>query len=1028
MEKSPTNSIVAKILTWLLRAFALGWSSWVFLDYLFFHPEIAKIIEWYPYWSFLFVSLIVFCIAAVGLKERPFKWERGEKWQFKKIRGGYLLLAILVLQLAFFQAFKGVNNEPFQSLDGSLIDVLGKLLSVQGAALILLLACFAGGRRPVNYLAPKLSLSSKRLLSIATGSGILIFAGLILASIGVFNMVSCWIVILGLIAWNYKSVWNFVNAILIKPLKSFELSWFYIPVVFVLSLLISVNALSIIRPVPFGFDALSLYMNLPKLLHEYGALVAGGQAYNWSIFMAYGFNLFDSTVITLYLSVVPGILAAIVVLRLAMLFLPLGKSILAAAVFYSSPIILWQSSFEAKVDLGLTFISCSILLLLFESLFSQQSIKKFKWELSFSSPMLRVLVLVGILSGIAFGIKYTFLFLFVAIAGLLVFASGGAMLWFGFATISIGLSFYLGLQKFSGLQNFGRMDLPAAIAICLGVLAISTGIFVRKRDWKPGLGMLFVLGAVFFLSFLPWPIKHIAESGEVSITSVIQGNSDLGPLDWQGGDSITGAAFNRFELYAQNDSINLREMKGSWKGVLKVYKKNPFSGYYRKRFGGRNLSGKREEINRYMGYESGAIRYLSLPYDNTMQVNVSATSTGIGPWILALLPLVLLFTRDVKRSLFSSAIAGFLILFLSISVFSVYNPMLNRGAISDFSQLEWHGPSWYQSLLKPLWLLGLRLFYNVSELFSGLYDWLSTTSSFESIIIGIVLFTLLAVYWWVQDDTKDRKLDGLLSVIALYFMFWWFFASGIAWYGMLLLAMVPIAVLYRFHAAPGRKPDWFIAKLIVVFFCFWLGLSAITRLANNNTSDLSQLRENNVGMTVPPLFAQYLMGAYGEEEAIGQMNIQYPKAMEYLNANPSLKVLRVGTYLNYFIESNDKRVYEDNQLEAFANLYLQSAGRKDVINKALNQQGIYFILMDLNAHQIDKTPDKSLTKKVQQMYSYIQSNPSVKLLVTDRIVVDPNGPLSFNRDGNVVKGKFSAFGTQIIQTGSFALFSVGLEQ
>jgi len=48
-----------------------------------------------------------------------------------------------------------------------------------------------------------------------------------------------------------------------------------------------------------------------------------------------------------------------------------------------------------------------------------------------------------------------------------------------------------------------------------------------------------------------------------------------------------------------------------------------------------------EEIQRYLGYETLPVRYLSLPYDVTMNANVDAYYVEIGFLMLMFIPLIL---------------------------------------------------------------------------------------------------------------------------------------------------------------------------------------------------------------------------------------------------------------------------------------------------------------------------------------------------------------------------------------------------
>jgi hypothetical protein len=70
--------------------------------------------------------------------------------------------------------------------------------------------------------------------------------------------------------------------------------------------------------------------------------------------------------------------------------------------------------------------------------------------------------------------------------------------------------------------------------------------------------------------------------------------------------------------------------------------------------------------------------------------------------------------------------------------------------------------------------------------------------------------------------------------------------------------------------------------------------------------------------------------------------------------------------------------------------------------------------MDLNLPLVDKTPDKSLTRKVDKLMSYIYQNPEMELVATDR-------QIKLNSNGQVVNAVFLNEGP-LVKAGTFAVF------
>ena len=78
---------------------------------------------------------------------------------------------------------------------------------------------------------------------------------------------------------------------------------------------------------------------------------------------------------------------------------------------------------------------------------------------------------------------------------------------------------------------------------------------------------------------------------------------------------------------------------------------------------------KREEIQRYFGYEILPVRYLSLPYDVGINTNQSGDFVDIGFIFLWIIPILILTIFRKDKIFFFSALAGFILLF----IFSVSN-------------------------------------------------------------------------------------------------------------------------------------------------------------------------------------------------------------------------------------------------------------------------------------------------------------------------------------------------------------------
>lgn len=1013
---------------WIIRIAAIALSGWLFLDYLYFNPNLALSISLFPYWGFLLTAIGLFGVLVFGLKDDRFKIPKDHNLTFSNIRGWMILTWLIIMVIIFFKFYLSKNSKYIQEGTGGLSQMLSLLLFAVFGSILLTISAFASGRRFVNFLSPGLSLASKRLISICTGFGILCFAGLFIGAMGLFNTYVCWLIIILPIALNAKPTWRFIQGVFINPIPKFSLRYIDLIPLFFLFILVGINLLGMLRPIPIGFDSLTLYMNTPKLISEYEALIQGGQAYNWSIIMAYGFSLFQSTELALYLSMIPGVIAVVAIIRILSLRGQLGDGLFAAALFYATPMVIWQSQFEAKVDLALVMVSTTTILAFYELFLTKNKLSLDSIKLSFGDPTIRALILISLLLGFGIGVKYTLFFVILGLISIGGYVLGGALFWTGFMAFIVGVSFIAGLEKFAGLDLIANHK---ELAFSLIGLSAVIGVFflVRRRVSIISFSIFsLVMGAGILLAFLPWPIKNLSEHGQFKLEVLYEGKEviDDTQLNLPGSDSLGALTFNRFELYAQNSTDeSIKQLKGDYKyglrEIRRFYWMNPFSDLNKDKYG-KGFDAKREEINRYLGYEPGAIRYLSIPYDVSMGINVGFLSNNVGPIYICLIPLLFLFFGSLRSSLLSLGSLLVFTLWLSISVFSVYDPLLKDTADYDVSNLQWEA----LTALKPIWLIGLKVFFGIGTLFSGLYNWLSAFSTAETKLLSISLFFIAIVYWFVQSKSLKRDAKALLAFSACYLLMWYFFASGIGWYAMPVL---PVLIIAIFRVDENESVSHFLVDRTGRFFLYgicilWIGMSGLSRVTNKNLPGSTLVNENTVSETIGGLFGQYLAGMFGKDEIVSKMNPQFPVALNSINSNLNSRVLRIGTYLNYYIEQNDQRVIEDNQLQYFNNLFEKNAGQKEQINSDLRKAGVGYILMDLNTNAIDNTPDKSLTKKVQRMYGYLQNNPDVSLVVTDRLVVDQNSNSTFVINGQQVKGSYSVYGNQIIRPGSFALFQI----
>ena len=333
--------------------------------------------------------------------------------------------------------------------------------------------------------------------------------------------------------------------------------------------------------------------------------------------MSLGFVLFDDPKIALTLSIIPGILSVLVLYRISKIFVNNLWALITCTIFYTLPVIIWLSKSDAKVDLALLYVLLAIVLLILEHFFNKESDSEEQESLSFfKDPDTSLWFLVGWLTGFAMSIKYT---AFIAGVSLVVFIfylySGKwnalAAFFFCFAFI-----FGFGLYRFSNLDisshnSFWLIALPAAIGLICTVIAT----LKQRAGTIRGIWLTSIFGISCFCLLIPWGIKNISEHGKVSIGHFLTGQSNLPKIDfrinrWDRSSTLEGKSI--FKLASMDDDF----------------------------FSWRNATGKDEEISRYLGYESGVIQFLSLPYDITTKRNVHTVIMDVSMLFLIFLPLL----------------------------------------------------------------------------------------------------------------------------------------------------------------------------------------------------------------------------------------------------------------------------------------------------------------------------------------------------------------------------------------------------
>jgi len=154
----------------------------------------------------------------------------------------------------------------------------------------------------------------------------------------------------------------------------------------------------------------------------------------------------------------------------------------------------------------------------------------------------------------------------------------------------------------------------------------------------------------------------------------------------------------------------------------------------------------------------------------------------------------------------------------------------------------------------------------------------------------------------------------------------------------------------------------------------------------------------------------YGLGRMDESRLMEFLFPRYEPVLEIINEDEDALVYRIGTFFQYFIERNNERVLEDNQLAYFDNLYNLMPDKLKLVT-LLKRQGYKYMIIDFNVHTIDKTPDQSLLKKTRRFEAFLQDNSGLEIIGTDRVVTNRQGQQVYNTRGRklVNEGTYVAY-------------------
>ncbi|MEY3368137.1 MAG: hypothetical protein RI973_1292 [Bacteroidota bacterium] len=431
------------------------------------------------------------------------------------------------------------------------------------------------------------------------------------------------------------------------------------------------------------------------------------------------------------------------------------------------------------------------------------------------------------------------------------------------------------------------------------------------------------------------------------------------------------------------------------------------------------IAAVRVEIQRYMGYETTPMRYLSLAYDATMNINEQVALLEIGFLVLMFLPLVVLLGfKNNPLPRFLVILSSILLLTIASSNSYLLNDKQEK-IKTDSKNLEEFlaNTSFEQDPFGYLTASGYKLAGPVGESLERMLSQFvkndQDTITYPILLSLVALFSLLA---FSRVRNQHPAIQGLCLFSFIYTFFWLLLSAGIVWYGFLALPLLWLCIVRFFATSTEGKKDmdrhlsrYAFYAMTFVFIAMGLG-QRFTGIKMGLA-----MEDPMIGKRMfDPAHLKYICGDMDEKKVIEAFYPDLTRALDEINRDRSALIYNVGTRFNFFIAENDRRIFKDNQLDYF-NQMVKKFPTKQEFTAALSNAGVKFVMVDYYTPSADKTPEQSLVERYKNFMYLFYENPQVELLATDRLV-----KLNVNGQQQIVKGVFG----DAHQFGHYAIFKI----
>ncbi len=971
------------------------WVIWVVISYLLFQPDTTNAIASIPYWSTILI-LAVFVLGVhflLKIKNQVFNW-----------RGLYWLPLIMIISSVIIPSFYEVAERSA----GSYALKVFYFSIFSGVLLTVLVLIFSSAWSLGSWLLAKTHISlegDSPFIQLAFGLSVLGFSGTILGLAGFFNQITVGALFLLPIIINWKNWIRFIqNVIWARKKVKMQNIWHW-PLFAAFATGVSISWIGAIKAFPTGNDGASLYVGLAHKLAQLGQLPTGEQAYAWSVFMGFGEALSSSVTLSILLSHSMGLVAMAALYHISRKWLSSFWSLLVITIVFLSPYFAFHSIIDEKVDLALLFFVLALV-----DLITTKSIIKALREPVLQRSTLSTVLLIGWISGFAFSIKYASVIFILPLIVLLVYQKNMKQA-YGLFLMILGIFYKLG----SSVMGIGTSDPLMTWLTSILIFATGLVIVLYKSTTRPPIQKLFTTYLIFFIGFIipfsPWGIKHSMENGSISVESILEGKREAPTL-------IT----NPFLIgYEEDSNLNISPLWPSYEAKAKfmtdqgeadseTVEDDPKS----------SINAQYEELQRYMGFEPGVWRNLSLPTDLTYSINVVGNRyVVIGFLFLSLLPFCFFVRSNLKWNL-SLSIVSFLVLCFSLVSINDFNASTRAAdEILLLKDLNGRQPDGLRELFSSLNNVIIDPLYTIGQGLKPVYDLGRSLDQGLSLFLLLCLLSILFFFSKSNFKTWPQELKLLTFMTTCGGVTWWAFGLGVVWYGLFIFALIPLIlvfVLVKSNKTTSIMSVLFYRQLWKIMLTLHVGITLLLYFTN------PRVNGPQVELFAWPDLEYATEPNHSQQDVLKDYNQYLPQAIKRLNEDTKSKIYLINTQMGYHIDNYDRRVFEDDLLANYGK-ETSKYGQSLDYYRALGLNGYKYVLFDLNTPTMDKTPEQSLAKRCQKFVGGILRSPHAELVLTDNLIYDENAPMVTLPNGQRTKAKPGMLG-QMLKKGSFALFQL----